>query len=257
MHDALIYMVGPAGSGKSTLTGALAQWMTLNAMDTVLVNLDPGALDLPYQPDIDIRERLNLNQVMKEYGLGPNGAQVVCADLLALQLDWLLDELKDLETQYVLVDTPGQMELFLFRESARTIVNHLSPNSMLALLFDPLLSRSANGFITQLMLASTVSVRFPLPQLSVLSKADLLEPDQTARLGSWSTDLDSLYLDASEADGAFDGTLALEMLKVMQMFSFASPLHPVSVQEHEVQGLEDLYVAVQDALGHSEDLSNT
>ena len=37
------------------------------------VNLDPAVANLPYEPNIDIRDTVNYKEVMKQYGLGPNG----------------------------------------------------------------------------------------------------------------------------------------------------------------------------------------
>ena len=42
-HTALLYFVGPAGAGKSTLVATLQEWMQHQRYDGVAVNLDPGA----------------------------------------------------------------------------------------------------------------------------------------------------------------------------------------------------------------------
>ena len=59
-----IYFVGTAGSGKSTMVGAFKRWLEDNEIDSVVINLAPGAEKLPYVPDIDIRERIHLDAVM-------------------------------------------------------------------------------------------------------------------------------------------------------------------------------------------------
>ena len=41
-HTALLYFVGPAGAGKSTLVATLQEWMQYQRYDGVAVNLDPG-----------------------------------------------------------------------------------------------------------------------------------------------------------------------------------------------------------------------
>ena len=240
MHTALVYFLGPAGSGKSTMVGAFHGWLQLNGYDAVLVNLDPGALTLPYEPFMDIREKVRLDKIMEQHGLGPNGAQVVCADLLALELNWLIKGLEAVDTHYILVDTPGQMELFLFREAARLIVNNLSDRSMLAMLFDPLLSRTANGFVTQLMLAQTTAVRFPIPQAALLSKVDL--------------DFDSLWLEAMDGTDSLEGTLSLEMVKLFRSLAVTTTLIPTSSLDDEQQGMDDLYTTIQMVYAGGEDL---
>lgn len=85
-EEIFIYFIGTAGSGKSTLAHNFNQWMKLRGLDTIIVNLDPGAENLPYEPDVDIRDWISLEDVMKTYELGPNGAQIACADMIALDI---------------------------------------------------------------------------------------------------------------------------------------------------------------------------
>ena len=59
-HTALLYFVGPAGAGKSTLVATLQEWMQHQRYDGVAVNLDPGAETVPYQAAIDVREKFTL-----------------------------------------------------------------------------------------------------------------------------------------------------------------------------------------------------
>ena len=85
-HTALLYFVGPAGAGKSTLVATLQEWMQHYRYDGVAINLDPGAESVAYEAAIDVREKFTLREIMDEYSLGPNGAQVVCADCWQLSL---------------------------------------------------------------------------------------------------------------------------------------------------------------------------
>ena len=93
-----IYFVGTAGSGKSTMVGAFKRWLDDNEIDSIVVNLDPGAEKLPYVPDVDSREWINLDEVMSQYGLGPNGAQIVAADLMAVNIKKVSDILDTIAT---------------------------------------------------------------------------------------------------------------------------------------------------------------
>ena len=109
------FLLGTAGSGKSTLVSVLQQWLASNDIDVATFNLDPGVQTLPYGPDINIRDYISLDAVMNEYGLGPNGGLLVSVDLIANELDNLQEELEDLAPEVVLFDTPGQIELFAYR----------------------------------------------------------------------------------------------------------------------------------------------
>src|SRR5207247_911591 len=111
-----LYFIGTAGCGKSTMVRGFDDWMASQGLDIVTVNLDPGAERVPYDIDIDVRDWIRLAEVMEEHGLGPNGAQVVAADLLAMDAGEIQETMDTFRTNYFLIDTPGQMELFTFRE---------------------------------------------------------------------------------------------------------------------------------------------
>ncbi len=172
-----IYFTGTAGAGKTTLVQGFAKWLETAGYDSVTVNLDPGNESTSFEPDIDIRDWVRLGEVMTEYGLGPNGAQVAAADMIALKVFEVRRALEEFRTDYVLVDTPGQVELFAFRESSKAIVDALSGDrSMIAFLFDPNLAKTPSGFVSLLLLSANVEFRFRLPTTNLLTKCDLLPP---------------------------------------------------------------------------------
>ena len=162
--------------------------------DATIVNLDPGLEDSDFEPDVDVREWVRLADIQDEYGLGPNGAQVAAADMIALKIFDIKQAIEELKTDYVLIDTPGQIELFAFREASKAIVDALSGDrSTIAFLFDPALARNAGGFVSLRMLSATVEFRFRLPMLNVLGKADVLSPAQLEEVLGWAEDRERLY----------------------------------------------------------------
>jgi len=172
----LIFIVGTAGSGKSLLTANLIPWYNDKGNYTIGVNLDPGALNLPYEPDIDIRDYIDINSLMEEYNLGPNGALILASDLMATKLPELQDELNSIDPDIAIIDTPGQMELFAFRSSGPYIVNNLrADNKALIFLFDSILLSTPSNFLSIALLALSIQLRLRIPQISALSKKDLGE----------------------------------------------------------------------------------
>jgi GTPase SAR1 family protein len=247
------YLVGTAGSGKSTLAGAYGQWLTEHEYSGYHVNLDPGAETLPYEPGLDVRAELSLGDVMEEMGLGPNGAQVACADILAMRAGAMGRELEGLDTDVVLIDTPGQIELFAFRHSSRRVVDELSVDrAMLVFLFDPFLSQTANGFVSQLLLAATVEFRFGLPFLPVLSKADMLEEEVLQKVLSWSGDIDLLYDELTRDAATMDRQLGTGVFRTLEDMGAYRALVPVSSETG--QGLEDVYTQMQNIFFAGDDL---
>ncbi len=247
-----LYFVGTAGSGKTTLTYAFQEWMKMNGYDAVTVNLDPGVEKMKYAPDVDVREMISLPAVMEEYNLGPNGAQIVCADLLALKINEIKEIVDGFDTDYVLIDTPGQIELFAFRETSRTIVDVLGPDSAMAFLFDPFLSKTPSGFISQVMLSATTQFRFHLPFINVLSKSDLLDEKEKDRIMNWVKQPEELLNDAINETPSMEKQLSIELFRVLEDMGVYKMLTPVSSET--MTGMEDLYSIVQQVFMGGEDL---
>ncbi len=252
----IVYFVGTAGSGKSTLVGAFSEWCEFQGFRVSKMNLDPGAEGMPYAPDIDIRDWVHLDNVMAEYDLGPNGAQVVAADLMAMNIRDIAAAVQGFEQDdLLLIDTPGQMELFAFRQSSSVIVDALGKNdSMLMFLADPMLSATAPGFVSNLMLYAMCQFRFSLPVCSLLSKADLLGQDDIDRMMQWSSDPYSLYGALTDEQVTPQSILSIEMFKAMENMGMYPGLMPVSSQS--ALGMEDVYNAVQQVFEGGEDLQS-
>ncbi|MEC8914180.1 MAG: ATP/GTP-binding protein, partial [Candidatus Thermoplasmatota archaeon] len=108
----VLFVVGTAGAGKSSLVTAFQRWARFLEVDVLAINLDPGAEKVDYDTEFDVRELVSLSDVMIEYELGPNGAQILAADLVASRADEVFDEIEGLSCDMLIVDTPGQVELF-------------------------------------------------------------------------------------------------------------------------------------------------
>ena len=61
----LAFIIGTAGSGKSHFTAAFADWLKMSKQDVAIDNLDPGALKLPYQPEVDVRNYVDVGNLME------------------------------------------------------------------------------------------------------------------------------------------------------------------------------------------------
>ncbi len=245
----MIYIVGTAGSGKTYLTKALADWFDLKKLDCMTVNLDPGADFVPYSADIDIREWFTLEDIMQKYNVGPNGAQIIGADLISTIIDDIKDEIEMSNADYVIIDTPGQMELFTLRESSKILVKALDPKrSVMVYLFDPIVSKTPSGFLSLLFMASSAIFRLELPQIQVLAKADVLSDEELNKIISWSNDPELLYDElASERK-----TLNVELFMLLRESGFFRPLIPVSAVNGF--GMDDIYDGIQEVFYGGDDL---
>lgn len=183
-----IFLVGTAGSGKTLMAVSLAEWWAKQGEDVCIINLDPGVLNLPYKPALDVRDYISVEKLMKEYGLGPNGALIMASDLLAQQAEKISDELQGLAPRYALFDTPGQLELFAFRIGGPYLARELRlEQKMVLYLFDGPFCVNPFNYVSTLFLASAVYLRFMLPQLNLLTKVDLLDEKVVKRILEWSS----------------------------------------------------------------------
>ncbi len=246
-----LYFVGTAGSGKTTLTKEFKGWMESQGYQAVTVNLDPGADKLPYAVDIDVRDWVSLPEVMDEHELGPNGAQIVSADMVAMKAPEIRNIMDEFETHYFLIDTPGQMELFTFREASREMVKTLGDRSMITFLFDPVLAKQPSGLVSLMTLAATTQFRFDVPYFPVLSKADILSREELNRVETWAKDFWKLDAALRESSGS-ETQASIELIKSIQNMGLHRGVTPISsVQQY---GLEDIYTAAQDAFHGGQDL---
>jgi GTPase SAR1 family protein len=248
-----LYFLGTAGSGKSTMVYAFQQWLNGQGLDCVTANLDPGAEALRYAPDLDVRDYVRLDEIMEEQDLGPNGAQVAAADMVAMNAQELAEVLETFQTNYVLIDTPGQVELFTFRASGNVLIDAFGrEDTALVYLNDPALVQVASGFVSSVLLSATVQFRHGVPFLNVLSKADLLPEPDLERVVKWSLDPFALY-EALFADGTTPKTLLdVEFLKSMETIGVYRRIFPVS--SDLPFGFEELYSQVQHVFEGGEDL---
>ncbi len=249
-----LYFIGPAGSGKSTLTYAFLGWMQRQGYDAVAVNLDPGIENAPYVPDVDIREWIKLKDIMEEYGVGPNGAQIIAADMLAMNITEMKEIIDSFETDYVIFDTPGQMELFTLRQSGKVLVDSFGADrSIIGYLYDPVISKTSSGFITLMLQAASVQVRFNVPFMGILTKSDLLKDEEREEIVKWSQDFIELDAAIHNEMPTLRNQLNIEFLSALRSFDSCQKLIPASSKYGS--GMEDIYNSVQQIYYGGEDLS--
>lgn len=241
-----IFFTGTAGSGKTTLVKEFQEYLLDQELDTAVINLDPAVERLPYTPDFDVRDYVDAYEVMQRYGLGPNSSLIVSIDLLLSKAVDIKNELGEIEANYVLIDTPGQVELFAYRDTGRILSSLIVGESKAVNVFlmDSFLAKEARTYVSLLLLSSAIKFRMNLPQINVLSKIDLLSKKELEQLKNWSNGeqlIDSL--------GKID-EYSFELVKIL-IESLESPPIPVSSMTDE--GFDELYAEIQKVLAGGED----
>lgn len=239
MARTVVVLVGPAGSGKTSLAAAYSKWLREGGLEAGVANFDPAVEALPYEPCFDVRRHVDAREVARKYGLGPNGALVKSLEMASGKLGDLVAEIdENCPRDYVIVDTPGQMEVFLFRGISWRLVEALQRLGTVYALFvidGSVIERPEDyGFL--LLVASTVSLRLGVEAAPVINKADLLP-------GEWYTgDLTRDYGRLSRALRE-SRTLYAEMLRELlrSLLKYSKRIEVPRVSAVRGEGLEDLH----------------
>ncbi len=171
-----ILIMGPAGAGKTLMTASFAEYLQKN-YSIRIINLDSGVIDLPYEPDFDVRDYYTLQEIMKEEGLGPNGATIKSVDML-INLD-----LPIYEDDFVLIDTPGQLDPFVFRDASQVIRDY---SDQVVYLFDG--TAPTRTYPSQYLYSLAAEYSMEKPVVRVINKVDLMSENNIEELERLMTD---------------------------------------------------------------------
>jgi GTPase SAR1 family protein len=138
---------------------------------------------LPYTALLDVcQDVVNLTSVMEQLNLGPNGGLVYCMEYLEAHAEQIIAmiqaRIKEHDITYLLLDLPGQVELYTHGTCVQNLLNKLSKALDLRLcaiqLVDATYTLDVTKFLSAALLSTTVMLRLELPSISILSKMDLL-----------------------------------------------------------------------------------
>lgn len=179
-----IVFLGPAGSGKTMLTHKFGCWLSRLDINVALVNLDPAVKSIPYSADYDIRSIINTDDIMIKEGLGPNGAVIRAAELMEVRSREIVNSILRIDKSIYLIDTPGQMEIFLFHRSGVEILKAIRRNAkaVSVLLIDPKTLVSPVEIVVIELLNLIIRLKLETPTLAAISKLDLIASKDIIKL---------------------------------------------------------------------------
>jgi GTPase SAR1 family protein len=246
-----IFITGTAGAGKSLLTSKLLRWYRDNNAYPIALNLDPGAANLPYDPDVDVRNYIDIATLMESYGLGPNGSLIMASDMIATKIDEIQKEVDERNPDYVIVDTPGQIELFAFRASGPYFTANLqADNKVTIFAFDGVLVSSPINFVSISLLASSVKLRLNTAQINVLTKRDLVI-ERLKNILDWAGSHVALERALEGEKDTEYSLLSKDLARSMSKGGFAPGL--VAVSSVTMNGMVNLAAALARTLNLGED----
>ena len=247
-----IFVTGTAGSGKSSLTSKIVEWYSDNGAFAITLNLDPGVMHLPYKPDVDIRNYVDIEKLMTEFNLGPNGALIMAADLVATKLDEIQSEVDSLNPDHVIIDTPGQIELFVYRASGPYFVtNFRSDNKVNIFTLDGMLVSTPINYVSIALLASSVRLRLKIGQINVLTKRDLII-EKLKDILKWSASHFALEHSLNNEKDTEYSLLSKDLVRSMSKGGFMPGL--IAVSSVTMTGMTNLSAALARILNQGEEV---
>jgi GTPase SAR1 family protein len=275
-----IVCVGMAGSGKTTFMQRISSYLHSAKEPPYVVNLDPAVRNVPFESNIDIRDSVNYKEVMKQYNLGPNGGILTSLNLFATKIDQVLSLLEkrtapppppapdapsgsaQKRIKNILVDTPGQIEVFVWSASGDILLGSLASSfpTVIAYIVDTPRSSSTSTFMSNMLYACSILYKTKLPMILVFNKTDIKDAEFAKE---WMTDFEKFQeaLQTEEdgggmggADGTgagfaaqgsgYMGSLLHSMSLVLE--EFYKHLRVVGVSSMTGDGIDDFFDAVKE-----------
>ncbi|XP_020299420.1 GPN-loop GTPase 1 [Pseudomyrmex gracilis] len=174
----VIIVLGMAGAGKSTFVHQL----TMNLCKTgqpYVINLDPACKTVTFPVNIDVRDTVKYKKVMEEYSLGPNGGIVTSLNLFTTKFHQVIELIKKArkDHSYVVIDTPGQIEVFTWSASGSIITEALASEfpTIIVYVLDTVRSVNPVTFMSNMLYACSILYKTKLPFIVVMNKIDVVE----------------------------------------------------------------------------------
>jgi len=191
-----LIILGMAGSGKTTFVRKLEEEIAKSDNESYIINMDPAVHDTLYEPNLDIKDTIKYKDIMLANGLGPNGAIITCLNLFATNINKIVDLLeqkKDLD--YIVVDTPGQLEVFSWSASGKIISDSLSLifPTVLVYIVDIPRCQNPNTFASNMLYALSIMYKMKLPLILAFNKKDVVKEDQCLE---WINDFEALQVNS-------------------------------------------------------------
>ncbi|CAI6257226.1 unnamed protein product [Periconia digitata] len=201
-----------------------------------ILNLDPAVHHVPFTPNIDIRDSVNYKEVMKQFNLGPNGGILTSLNLFSTKIDQVIGLLEkrtqppapapeqstvefmtnqgktapqpqqQQQVKHILVDTPGQIEVFVWSASGEILLSSLASTfpTVIAYVIDTPRTTSTSTFMSNMLYACSILYKTRLPMILVFNKTDAQD---AAFAKEWMTDFEAFQaaLKNEEEGGSFGG----------------------------------------------------
>jgi len=237
MNTINLIVLGMAGSGKTTFVEKLEEEIAEKDKESYIINLDPAVMDTLYEPNLDIRDTIKYKEVMTSNNLGPNGAILTSLNLFSTSIDKAITTIeKKNNLDFVVMDTPGQLEVFSWSASGKLITDAFSMifPSILIYIVDIPRCNNPNTFSSNMLYALSIMYKMKLPLILVFNKLDLVKENKVIE---WLQDFQSLQDALKKKDdyiSTFSSSLSLLLAEFYKTIKY------VSVSSKTGEGFDEL-----------------